>query len=67
MWYEAQSQGIGRHLLEYVKTVKDHLTLQVYQKNRRAVKFYQREGFLVQDEHVDENTGEKELLMLWRR
>lgn len=67
VWHETQSQGIGRHLLEHAKALKEHLTLQVYQKNERAVKFYQREGFAVQHEKIDAGTGEKEFFMLWRK
>lgn len=58
-----QSQGIGKRLLDYVKEVKPELSLQVYQKNRNAIRFYLREGFVVESEAVDENTGECEYLM----
>lgn len=58
-----QSQGIGKRLLDYVKGVKPELSLQVYQKNRNAIRFYLREGFVVESEAVDENTGECEYLM----
>lgn len=61
----AQSNGIGRQLLEYTKALKAELSLNVYQKNERAVRFYQREGFVIQSEGVDEITGEKEYSMLW--
>lgn len=63
----AQSGGIGKQLLDHAKQCKTHLTLQVYQKNKRAVAFYRREGFLIQQEAVEENTGEKEFLMAWKR
>ncbi len=61
-----QSNGIGKQLLDFVKTIRNQLTLSVYQRNERAIKFYQREGFKVQYEKVDENTGEKEYLMVWK-
>lgn len=64
---EIQSRGIGRHLLAYVKDIREYLTLSVYQKNERAIKFYQRENFMAQSESVDENTGEKEYFMVWKR
>lgn len=64
---EAQSNGIGKQLLDFVKGIKSRLSLSVYQKNARAVKFYKRENFEIQCESVDENTGEKEYLMTWRR
>ena len=43
---EMQSCGIGKLLLDYVKDKKVSLRLNVYQKNARAISFYQREGFL---------------------
>lgn len=61
-----QSQGIGKKLLDYVKKLKPDLVLQVYQKNRNAVRFYQREGFVIESETTDENTGEQEYIMSWR-
>ena len=64
---EMQSQGIGKHLLDHIKAIKDTLRLSVYQKNTRAIRFYQREGFVIQHEDSDESTGEKEYTMLWRR
>ena len=64
---QARSKGIGKELLDYAKSRKTRLTLRVYQKNKRAVRFYEREGFQIQQKAVDENTGEKELLMAWER
>ena len=62
---EAQSQGIGKRLLDFVKERKEFLRLGVYQKNERAVQFYKREGFQIESENVDEDTGEKEYIMTW--
>lgn len=62
---EAQSCGIGRQLLDFVKKHKQQLRLSVYQKNIRAIKFYQRENFIIQSEHTDKHTGEKEYIMLF--
>lgn len=64
---EMQSQGIGKRLLDHMKAIKDTLHLSVYQKNTRAIRFYQREGFVIQYEGLDESTGEKEYAMLWQR
>ena len=63
----ARSKGIGRVLLEYAKSRKPRLMLSVYQKNERALAFYQREQFTVQSEGIDEDTNEAELQMLWSR
>lgn len=62
-----QSQGIGKLLLNYIKDRKSALRLNVYQKNIRAIHFYQREGFEIQCEGLDEATGEKDYVMIWHR
>ena len=62
---EMQSRGIGKMLLDYIKDKKDRLQLKVYQKNVRAMSFYQREGFTIQSEGMDEFTGEKVYVMNW--
>lgn len=64
---EMQSCGIGKLLLDYIKNKKIRLRLNVYQKNARALSFYQREGFDIQCEGLDEATGEKEYIMLWQQ
>lgn len=63
---KSRSKGIGKKLLDYAKERKNKLTLQVYQKNERAVSFYKREGFTVMAERIDENTSEIEYEMEWR-
>ena len=55
----AQSKGIGKQLLNSAKAARPHLSLRVYRKNTRAINFYQREGFVIQSEGVDEETHEK--------
>lgn len=62
-----QSKGIGKQLLNHVKEVRPILKLSVYQKNEKAIKFYLREKFSIQTENVDDNTGEKEFIMVWKR
>ena len=64
---EMQSCGIGKLLLDYIKDKKERLQLNVYQKNARAISFYQREGFIIEGEGLDEATGEKEYTMLWKQ
>ena len=63
---EARSKGTGKALLDYVKEIKKKLTLHVYVKNERAVRFYQREGFQILKKMTDDATGEEECLMAWR-
>lgn len=63
----AQSKGIGKRLIDYVKEIKTNLSLSVYQKNIRAVCFYQREQFVIQSEKLDDSTNEKEFIMNWAK
>ena len=62
-----QSKGIGKQLVDYAKNQKERLSLTVYQKNERAIRFYQRELFVVDNEWVDENTSEAEYMMIWSK
>lgn len=62
-----RSKGIGKQLLNYVKKLKDEMHLSVYQKNYKAISFYQREDFMVQAESIDNDTNEKKLLMSWKK
>lgn len=62
----AQSRGIGKWLLNYVKEIKTTLSLSVYQKNMRAISFYQREQFIIQSKNIDDN-NEKEFIMSWKK
>lgn len=64
---EMQSQGVGKLLLNFIKDRKAKLCLNVYQKNTGAIRFYQRERFIIQNEGLDENTGEKEYEMRWEK
>ena len=62
---EARSGGIGKALLDFVKEKKQELTLNVYRKNERAVRFYEREGFQIIERVTDKSTDEKEYRMKW--
>lgn len=62
-----RSQGIGRQLLNFVKSIKKDLILTVYEKNMAAVRFYKREGFNIRELHMDEETQEKEYVMFYQR
>lgn len=52
-----QSKGIGTALMNVLKKQYKKLNLHVYKKNQRAVSFYLREGFTIQTEQLDEETG----------
>ncbi len=62
-----RSRGIGKQLLDYVKEQHDELSLHVYEKNTRAIRFYEREGFTVTGHGTDEATGEPQLTMEWKK
>ncbi len=62
-----RSCGVGKRLLEYVKQTHSALSLDVYQKNIRAVDFYRREGFVIVSSQADEDTGEFDFTMSWEK
>lgn len=62
-----RSMGIGKQLLEHIKKSRPAFSLSVYQRNRRAVSFYLREGLSVIAEGVDEETGEADWIMAWTK
>ena len=64
---EEQSKGIGKELLNFVKNIKKELSLNVYEKNIKAVNFYKRENFHIINEGIDEVTEEKEFSMEWKK
>jgi len=62
-----RSQGIGKELLHYCQNQHSNLTLKVFTRNTKAIKFYQREGFIIQEESLDPSTNEKEYYMIWKK
>lgn len=62
-----RSMGIGKDLLAYVKKNYPAFSLNVYQKNRRAVDFYLREGLSVVSQGIDEDTAEADYTMEWNQ
>ena len=64
---KCRSMGIGNGLLEYIKKNHPTFSLNVYQKNRRAVDFYLREGLSIVSEGIDEDTGETDYTMVWNQ
>lgn len=59
-----RGQGIGHQLIAEVKR-KKRLSLHVYEKNTGAVAFYQAEGFRVENNMTEKETGEQEYLMVF--
>lgn len=60
-----RSMGIGKELLECAKKKYPAFSLNVYQKNQRAVDFYLREGLSIVSKEIDEDTEEPEYTMEW--
>ena len=62
-----QHNGIGTSLLDKIKEDKENLTLRVYKKNTNAIKFYEKNNFIIISENIDENTNEIEYIMTWNK
>lgn len=62
-----QCSGIGTSLLNKVKENRYNLTLSVYKKNLNAINFYRKNGFVIKNESIDEDTDEVEYTMNWNR
>ena len=61
-----QSKGFGHSLVQWAKSIRNELTLYVYEQNKKAVAFYKREGFVVIEKSIEEATHEEEWLMRWK-
>ncbi|GIP40224.1 acetyltransferase [Paenibacillus sp. J31TS4] len=61
-----QGKGYGGLLLNYVKERTGRLRLKVYQQNENAVRFYQRNGFRLASETIDELTFAPEYELIWQ-
>lgn len=62
---EYQSCGIGRKLLDEIKKSNTTLTLSVFQKNSRALKFYLSNGFNIISTEESPYKNELEYKMRW--
>nr|WP_318383714.1 N-acetyltransferase [uncultured Enterobacter sp.] len=62
----ALGRGIGRALLEHVKQRYAGLSLEVYQKNARAVNFYHALGFRIEDSAWQDETRHPTWIMSWQ-
>ena len=58
-----QGHGIGRRLLDHVFSQYQHLSLTVYKDNLAAVQFYQKYGFKIMNEQLNQDSGKLEYLM----
>jgi N-acetylglutamate synthase and related acetyltransferases len=62
-----RNHGIGHQLLDYLKQTHQKLTLDVYDKNERARKFYKVNGFNLASSGIDEVNGEEEYQLIWQK
>lgn len=64
---EYRGCGIGCQLIAFAKQKKDRLSLHVYEKNARAVAFYEKAGFMIEQNVVEKESGECELRMVYQK
>ncbi|WP_216934076.1 MULTISPECIES: N-acetyltransferase [unclassified Acinetobacter] len=64
---QLQGAGYGRCLVDFIKQQCDQLHLNVYAENTAAVNFYQKQGFKVIYQGIDQDTGHTELSMRWSK
>ncbi|SCW78612.1 putative acetyltransferase [Paenibacillus tianmuensis] len=62
-----QKKGLGKQLLAHVKQDRTAIRLQVYRQNEQAVRFYEKQGFRIEEETIDEATSTEEYGMVWMR
>jgi putative acetyltransferase len=62
-----QGGGYGKGLLNFIKSQRENIQLKVYKKNNKAVDFYLKNGFVIKEESLDEQTSEEEFLMEWEK
>ncbi|WP_028303590.1 N-acetyltransferase [Oceanospirillum maris] len=59
----SQGEGLGRVLINDAKNRRESLQLTVYKENAPSIKFYEKHGFTVLGEQIDEHTGHLEFIM----
>ncbi|WP_259342366.1 GNAT family N-acetyltransferase [Mammaliicoccus sciuri] len=60
-----RNQNIGTNLLQYLQKEKEYLSLKVYKENKKAVNFYKKNHFKIEELSEDE-TGNDEYTMYWK-
>lgn len=60
-----QNQGVGHALLATAQRQYPSLTLDAFQQNKGAVRFYRRHGFEVTEQRLAEDTQQVEYQMSW--
>ncbi|MFR8213726.1 MAG: GNAT family N-acetyltransferase [Longicatena caecimuris] len=61
-----QNRGIGKKLIDELKKHKTILQLHVYEKNEKALRFYQREHFAILAKENDAETNAQVYHLMWK-
>ncbi|MEH2922147.1 N-acetyltransferase [Samsonia erythrinae] len=56
---------IGKALIQHVQVQFPLLSLEVYQQNTRACRFYHKQGFVAVEENLNQDTQATTLIMQW--
>src|SRR5699024_3741979 len=62
-----QNNGAGKELLNDEKRRRKKIRLKVYKENLSAVRYYEKNGFIIKEELTDEQTNKKEYLIEWTK
>ncbi len=62
-----QGLGIGSELINHVKEIRKRIQLKVYKKNVKSIEFYKKKDFRIISESIDNDTGEQEYIMEWKK
>ncbi len=67
LYSAAPGHGVGKALMDHVKTGRDYLQLWSHEPNTAAHRFYEREGFLRVGRNPEGDDGIPEIRMEWHR
>ena len=63
-----QSKGIGKSLINLAKSLKkESLETDVYEKNAKAIDFYEKREFVKSLSRIEEETGQSKFRMKWNK
>ena len=61
-----QGRGIGRALMDHAASLRDELSLDVFEDNAVGRRFYDRYGFQLEYKHVHEQSGYMQIRLSYR-
>lgn len=64
---DQENKGLGTALVNWAKREENTLTLNVYARNEKAVRFYEKMGFSHIETNMDEILNEKQFRMEWTK